>query len=208
MENVKVISHPVMAHSLTVLRDKNTEAAAFRRHANSVAHGLLLHATEQMALTETNVTTPLATTAGVRLEGTLLAVPILRAGLAMLPAVQQLIPSVRVGFIGLERDEKTAVAHQYYNKIPDQLAGQKVLIIDPMLATGGTMEDTIAAAKAKGANDITAVCIVAAPEGIARISKAHPDVKILTAAIDECLDDNKYIVPGLGDFGDRYFDTL
>ncbi len=208
MENVKVISHPVMAHSLSVLRDKTTEAAAFRRHANSVAHVLLLHATQDMELSETTITTPLAATSGFNLSGTLLAVPILRAGLAMLPAVQQLIPNVRVGFIGLERDEKTAIAHQYYNKIPENLAGQKVLIIDPMLATGGTMEDTIGAAKTKGADDIAAVCIVAAPEGIERITTAHPDVSILTAAIDERLDDKKYIVPGLGDFGDRYFDTL
>ncbi|MEM7284615.1 MAG: uracil phosphoribosyltransferase [Pseudomonadota bacterium] len=208
MENVKVVSHPVIAHSLTVLRDINTEAAAFRRHADSVAHILLQHATFDLSLRETTVTTPLAETKGYDIADTVIAVPILRAGLAMLPAVQQLIPNVRVGFIGLERDEATAVAHQYYNKIPGDLAEQRVMVIDPMLATGGTMDDTIRAAKSKGADNIVIVCIVSSPEGVERITSNHSDVTIYTAALDEKLDHRKYIVPGLGDFGDRYFDTL
>ena len=208
MENVKVISHPLMEHSISVLRSESTMAEEFRRHANSVAHVLVLHATHDLKTKQTIITTPLTTTNGCDIAEPVMAIPILRAGLAMLPAVQALIPNVRVGFIGLERDEETAIAHQYYNKIPDQLANHRVLVIDPMLATGGTMDDTIAAAKERGAEHITVVCIVCAPEGVNRIVSNHPEVEIYTAALDDHLNDKKYIVPGLGDFGDRYFDTL
>lgn len=208
MDNAKIISHPLLAHSLSALRDQITQAAPFRRHADTVAHTLVLHATRDLEVRETTIQTPLAQTTGFDIQEKILVVPILRAGLAMLPAVQQLIPHVRVGFIGLERDENTAIAHQYYNKIPADLSDHRVFVVDPMLATGGTMNDTIAAAKHKGAHHITAICIVCAPEGLSRIYANHPDVTVFTAAVDDCLDENKYIVPGLGDFGDRYFDTL
>lgn len=208
MNNAKVITHPLLLHSLTALRNQDTAAAAFRRHADTVAHTLVLNATQSLETKPVDIQTPVAETRGFDLTETIVAIPILRAGLAMLPSVQQLIPHVQVGFIGLERDEKTAVAHQYYNKIPKDLEHSRVLVLDPMLATGGTMEDTISEAKNSGASQITAVCIVCAPEGLERIGKVHPDVTVYTAAIDDRLNEQKYIVPGLGDFGDRYFDTL
>lgn len=207
MKNVSVVSHPLVDHSLTILRDKWTGTEEFRRHAGIVSKILILEATKQLALASKTIETPLASFRGKKLKDNIVVVPVLRAGLAMLFALQDFLPSVAVGFIGLERDEKTAVAREYYQKIPKLLASHIVLVIDPMLATGGSFDDTLTATKKNGAKRLMIVSIVSAPEGIARVSKKHPDVPIITAAIDTKLNDKAYIVPGLGDFGDRYFGT-
>ena len=168
---------------------------------------LLIEATKQMQLKNRTITTPLAEFIGKELQDEVVVVPVLRAGLAMLIAFQEMLPKASVGFIGLERDEKTAIAREYYKKIPKILSTHIVYVVDPMLATGGSMDDTITAVKQKGAKRIVGVSIVSAPEGIKRVSEHHPDVPIITSAIDEKLNDTAYIVPGLGDFGDRYFGT-
>lgn len=207
MKNVTVVKHPLIEHSLTILRDKNTQTEEFRRHADVVSKVLLIEALKELHLADKKIETPLTGFTGKELTDDVVVVPVLRAGLAMLTALQDLLPSVSVGFIGLERDEKTAIAREYYKKIPKIFSTHIVLVIDPMLATGGSMDDTITAVKQKGARRIVAVSIVSAPEGLARVSKSHPDVPIVTAALDKRLDDRAYIVPGLGDFGDRYFGT-
>lgn len=205
--HVHQIDHPLIAHSLSILRERDTATAAFRHHAGIVSTVMLIEATRHLALKGKSIQTPLAATLGNALAGNPVIVPVLRAGLAMLSAAQELLADAPVGFLGLERDETTAVAREYYQKFPGSLAGSTVLILDPMLATGGSLEDTITAVKAREGGDITLVCIVAAPEGIKRITTAFPDVTLYTASIDSHLDDRKYIVPGLGDFGDRYFGT-
>ena len=207
MKNVTVVSHPLIEHSLTVLRDKNTRTEEFRRHADVVSKVLLIEALKELHLKDKPIETPLAPFTGKELSDDVIVVPVLRAGLAMLTALRDFLPSMAVGFIGLERDEQTAIAREYYKKIPKIFSTHIVLVIDPMLATGGSMDDTIKAVKAKGAKRIVAVSIVSAPEGLGRVTKAHPDVPIITAALDERLNDKAYIVPGLGDFGDRYFGT-
>lgn len=207
MKNVTVVSHPLIEHSLTVLRDNNTQTEEFRRHADVVSKILLIEALKELHLADKKIETPLSSFTGKRLADDVVVVPVLRAGLAMLTALQDLLPSVSVGFIGLERDEKTAIAREYYKKIPKIFKTHIVLVIDPMLATGGSMDDTITAVKQKGAKRIVGVSIVSAPEGLERVMKTHADVPIFTSAIDVRLNANAYIVPGLGDFGDRYFGT-
>jgi uracil phosphoribosyltransferase len=207
MKQVTVVSHPILEQSLTILRDKRTKTEEFRRHADVVSKILLIEATKQMKLAQVVIETPLSKFNGKKLKDDVVVVPVLRAGLAMLFSLQEMLPEASVGFIGLERDEKTAVAREYYKKIPQILSTNIVFIVDPMLATGGSMDDTIKAVKQKGAKRIICISIVSAPEGIERVTKNHPDVPIITAAIDDHLNDTAYIVPGLGDFGDRYFGT-
>lgn len=207
MKNVTIVSHPLVEHSLTILREKTTGTEEFRRHADVVSKILLIEALKKLTLADKTIETPLAPWVGKKLLDDVIVVPVLRAGLAMLTALQDLLPTVSVGFIGLERDEKTAIAREYYKKIPKIFATHIVLVIDPMLATGGSMDDTIAAVKEKGATRIIVVSIVSAPEGLERVTKAHPEVPIITGALDERLNEKAYIVPGLGDFGDRYFGT-
>ena len=206
-QNVTVVSHPLLQHSLTILRDTKSDTAAFRRHAEIAASFLLIEATRHLHAKPIDIETPLTTTTGDQLDERLVVVPVLRAGLALLPAAQTILPDVPVGFLGLERDEQTAVAREYYRKFPNGLSDYKAIILDPMLATGGSLEETICAVKKRGCNHIILVCVVAAPEGIERVMKAHPDAQLFTAAIDSHLDERKFIVPGLGDFGDRYFGT-
>ncbi len=201
------VSHPLLSHSLTILRNKETGTEEFRRHAGIVSKILVLEATKTLATTGSKIVTPLAAFAGAKLKEEVIVVPVLRAGLAMLTSVQDVLPSAAVGFMGLERNEQTAIAREYYRKLPKIFSSHLVMVIDPMLATGGSFDDTITALKAKGAKRLLAVCIVAAPEGIRRLTKAHPDVRIVTGAVDEKLNSKAYIVPGLGDFGDRYFGT-
>lgn len=205
---ISLVTHPLIDHSLTILRRKETGTEEFRRHAGIVSKILLIEATKNLNLEVAAIVTPLAPMNGKRLKDEVVVVPVLRAGLAMLFALQDFLPAVAVGFIGLERDEKTAVAREYYQKLPQIFSTHRVIILDPMLATGGSFDDTVTAIKKKGGKRITLVCVVAAPEGIARIQKNHPDVEIFTAAIDKKLNAIKYIVPGLGDFGDRYFGTI
>lgn len=207
MEKIILVHHPLIDHSLTVLRDKNTETEEFRRHAGIVSKILLFEATKDLRMVKKKIETPLAPMVGKKLDDDVVVVPILRAGLAMLFAIQDFLPAVVVGFIGLERDEKTAIAREYYQKLPKIFSTHTVIILDPMLATGGSFDDTVNALKRKGAKRLVLVCIVAAPEGIKRVIQNHPDVVIYTAAIDQSLNAQKYIVPGLGDFGDRYFGT-
>ena len=207
MKNLTVVTHPLIDHSLTILRDKTTKTEEFRRHADVVSKILIIDATTRMKLQDKIIDTPLTSFSGKELADHVIVVPVLRAGLAMLFAMQEILPKASVGFIGLERDEKTAIAREYYKKIPKILASNIVFVVDPMLATGGSMDDTISAVKQRGAKRIVAVSIVSAPEGVARIAEKHPDVPVITAVLDEILNEQKYIVPGLGDFGDRYFGT-
>lgn len=207
MKQVTVIFHPLIEHSLTILRNRDTKTEEFRRHADVVSKILLIEATGKMLLKDKAIETPLSPFLGKELKDDVVVVPVLRAGLAMLFALQEMLPAASVGFIGLERDEKTAIAREYYKKIPVILSTNIVIVVDPMLATGGSMDDTIKAVKEKGAKRIIGVSIVSAPEGIERLTRNHPDVPIVTAALDKHLNDKAYIVPGLGDFGDRYFGT-
>lgn len=207
MKNVTIVTHPLIEHSLTILRDKKTTTEAFRRHADVVSKVLLIEALKELHLKDKDIETPLSSFTGHEFADDVVVVPVLRAGLAMLTALRELLPTMSVGFIGLERDEKTAIAREYYKKIPKIFSTHIVLVIDPMLATGGSMDDTITAVKQKGATRIVGVSIVSAPEGLARVTKMHPEVPIFTSALDERLNDKAYIVPGLGDFGDRYFGT-
>lgn len=168
---------------------------------------LATEATRDIPTAQASVTTPLGPAAGRRVTGDVVVVPVLRAGLGMLDAVLELIPSARVGHIGLQRDELTAVASQYYAKLPSDLSRSFVLMIDPMLATGGSAVAALDLLRKSGARDVRMICIVAAPEGIALVEQHHPDVHIFTPAVDEGLNPHKFIVPGLGDFGDRLYGT-
>ena len=207
-DRIRLVSHPLLDHSLTILRDRETRTADFRRHAGIVSTVLLIEAMRALRVEVKTIETPLEAMAGRQLSGNLMVVPVLRAGLAMLFAAQELLLDVPVGFLGLERDEETAVAREYYRKFPvSPEGGWDALVLDPMLATGGSLEETITAVLKRGCKHITLACIVSAPEGIERIMQAFPSVALYTAAIDTRLNDRKYIVPGLGDFGDRYFGT-
>jgi len=192
---------------MTVLRDKQTRADEFRRHADIVAKLLLIEAAKDLTTGKLTIDTPLAPFDGQSLKSRVIVVPILRAGISMLSAAYELLPSIAVGFVGLVRDEKTAIADKYYEKIPKINSDDNIFVVDPMLATGGSMDEALNIVKAGGAKKITVVTIVCAPEGLERVAKNHPDVPIITAAVDEKLDSKAYIVPGLGDFGDRYFGT-
>jgi len=208
MDTVTLVSHPLIEHSLTVLRDKHCTTAEFRHHAGIVSKILTIEATKGLHVIPKTVQTPLAPFKGKKLKNDVVIVPVLRSGLAMLMELQDFLPSAVVGFIGLARDEKTAQAREYYQNLPKIFASHTVLLIDPMLATGGSFIESIAMLRGKGAKNITIICIVSAPEGIQRLANAYPDLHIYTAAIDKKLNERKFIVPGLGDFGDRYFGTV
>src|SRR5579862_6043394 len=204
--SLTLLDHPLARHLVTQLRASDTEPEAFRRHARTLTNMLVVEATRGMRTDAYTVRTPLADTQGHRLSERLAVVPVLRAGLGMLESAVELFPHVSVGYIGLERHEETAVAHSYYCKLPD-LSGVFTLCMDPMLATGGSASQAVALIKASGGLRIAMVCVVAAPEGVARMAADHPDVAVYAAALDQCLDPRKYIVPGLGDFGDRLYGT-
>jgi uracil phosphoribosyltransferase len=203
---VTVVDHPLAEHLLTSLRDRTTPPAVFRTLAKRLALALTLEALRDLPTEEVVVDTPLETTRGGVL-GDLVAVPILRAGLGMLEAVTELFPEVAVGYIGLERDEASLLPQSYYRKLPE-VDGRHVLVLDPMLATGGSGSAALAAVKDAGSpSSIRFVCVVSAPEGIAKLQADHPDIPITTAAVDRELNEHGYILPGLGDFGDRLFGT-
>jgi len=204
---IVVVEHPLIAQALTHLRDRDTDADAFQRHARVAAQILALEALRDLPMRPVEIQTPLETTMGVALARGVVFVPVLRSGLAMLDAVRSFFPGSKVGFVGMERDEKTAQAHQYYSKLPMQLAGSRVVILDPMLATGGSALATLNLLDARGALDISVACIVAAPEGVRALNAAYPNARIWTCALDRALDERKFILPGLGDFGDRYYGT-
>jgi len=201
-----LLDHPLAAHFVTHLRDKTTKPATFRTLTYQLSLLLAMEATRDLATAEKSVETPLEPITGRVLAQPLVVVPVLRAGLGMVQPFLDLFPDVSVGYIGLERDHETARAHSYYCKLPP-LAGNRVLVIDPMLATGGSAAQALALVKAGGAIDPHLVCIVAAPEGAAEVERHHPGVVIHTAALDRTLNVRKYILPGLGDFGDRLYGT-
>ncbi len=202
-----LVEHPLVHDALATLRDAATPPALFRRMAVRISLILAAEATRGLPSTAGTVITPLGPAPARRIVDDVVVVPVLRAGLGMLDAVLELIPSARVGHIGLQRDELTAVASQYYSKLPGDLSRSFVLMIDPMLATGGSAVSALDLLRQCGARNVHLVCIVAAPEGVALVERRHPDVQIFTPAVDERLNDHKFIVPGLGDFGDRLYGT-
>lgn len=202
-----VVAHPLVEDVLMALRDKRTPSADFRRLARRLSLLLVAEATRDLPLTATTVDTPLETAPAKRLASRVVAVPVLRAGIGMLDAFLELVPSAAVGYFGLERNEETAVARRYYEKVPKNLEDAVVFLLDPMLATGGSAALAIDGLKGLGARRIRLLSIVAAPEGVAHLAAAEPDVTIYAAAVDRGLNDRKFILPGLGDFGDRLFGT-
>ena len=201
-----LVEHPLAQHLLTRLRDVETEPPLFRTLAKRLTTALVLEAIRDLPTVEVDIRTPLEPTRGTAISPDLVAVPILRAGLGMLEAVTELFPEVSVGYVGLERDERTLQPTSYYEKLPP-LGGRQVLLLDPMLATGGSAAAACAGIAARDPADIRFVCVVAAPEGVARMGREHPTVRIFAAALDRELNDRGYILPGLGDFGDRLFGT-
>jgi uracil phosphoribosyltransferase len=205
---VHLVDHPLVHDALASLRNKRTEPEYFRRAATRISVLLAAEALRDIATTAITVDTPLGPAEGCTIGPDVVVVPVLRAGLGMLDAVLELVPDARVGHIGLQRDEMTAVASQYYSKLPAGLDTAYVMMIDPMLATGGSAVAALDLLRLAGARSIRIICIVAAPEGIALVERHHPDVAIYTPAVDRGLNEHKYIVPGLGDFGDRLYGTL
>ena len=203
-----IVDHPLVHDALMELRDVSTGPPEFRRAANRISVLLAAEALKDVPSSATSVTTPLGPAQGRRVTTDVVVVPVLRAGLGMLDAVLELLPAARVGHIGLQRDEATAIASKYYTKLPSGLARSYVLMIDPMLATGGSAVAAIDLIKAAGAATIRMICIVAAPEGVALVEKSHPDVSVYTPVVDRELNPHKFIVPGLGDFGDRLYGTV
>ncbi len=203
---IEVVHHPLVKHILTRLRDATTEPAQFRALARQLTLLLAIEATRDLPIREHTVQTPLEPTQGHSLAQPIVAVPILRAGLGMLEAITELFTEVRVGYIGLERDEATAVARAYYCKLPP-IGESRVLLLDPMLATGGSAAQAIEVLLKAGAQDIVHICVVAAPEGVRLLNERFPQVRIVAASIDRGLNDRKFILPGLGDFGDRLYGT-
>jgi uracil phosphoribosyltransferase len=205
---VHLVDHPLVHDALVSLRNKHTPPEQFRRAATRISVLLGAEALRDVATAATTVDTPIGPASGLRIGADVVVVPVLRAGLGMLDAVLELVPHARVGHIGLQRDELTAIASQYYSKLPANLAGSYVVMIDPMLATGGSAVAALHLLRRAGAGAIRIICIVAAPEGIALVERQYPDVLIYTPAVDDRLDERKYIVPGLGDFGDRLYGTV
>ena len=208
MANVTITNHPLIQHKLTLLRDKNTGSKEFRALVSEIATLMCYEATRDLPLAEVEVETPVAIAKTKVISGTTLAfVPILRAGLGMVEGALELVPAARVGHIGLYRDEETFQPIEYYFKMPENVSQREVLIIDPMLATGGSASATISRLKEEGVKKIKLLCVVAAPEGINLIEKDHPDVQIYCATVDRTLNESAYILPGLGDAGDRVYGT-
>ena len=207
MKGVTVIAHPLVQHNLTRLRDKRTQPQEFRRLLGEIASLMLYEATRSFATRPASVQTPLAPARGFRIKRDVVLVPVLRAGLGMLDSILQLIPNARVGFIGLKREETTLRAQFYHKSLPKNLSRFEVILIDPMLATGGSAVAALDLLAEQGAKQVRLVNLVAAPEGIHRVRKSYPQLPIFTAAIDRRLNNKGYILPGLGDVGDRLFGT-
>ncbi len=204
--SLRLLNHPLAEHLITHLRDKTTKPVLFRNLSYQLTLLLALEATRDLETVEKNIETPLASCKGRVLARPLVVVPILRAGLGMLQPFQDVFPDISVGYIGLERDHETAVARNYYFKLPS-VRDARTLVVDPMLATGGSASHAISAIKERGAEEITLVCIIGAPEGVERVRQDHPEVPIVLGILDAGLNDQKYILPGLGDFGDRLYGT-
>ncbi len=204
--NLHVVDHPLARHYLTVLRNKDTRPEEFRAATRRLAYTMIMEATAEAPETRVDIETPLEPAAGWVVEN-MVAVAVLRAGLGLLDAVLDLIPEVQVGFAGVQRDEETVLPQEYYTKFP-VMDDATVLVLEPMLATGGSLSWAVSKIKESGARRITALCVVTAPEGVKRMEEDHPDVRIVAAASDRELNDSAYILPGLGDMGDRLFGTF
>ena len=204
--NAVLVEHPISKQALTVLRDSESTINQFREACSQVVPVVLLEATKDIELKKKQIKTPLCETDGYTLKNDIVLIPILRAGISMLDSAMRFMPFAKVGYFGMQRDEKTAIASTYYHKLPN-IKGADVILLDPMLATGGSAEYALSEISKLGPKSLSFCCIVSAPEGINRLSAKFPDVRIYTLAIDEKLDENAYIVPGLGDFGDRFHGT-
>ena len=208
MSKFQVIEHPLIQHKLTIMRKKETTTREFKQLLDEISMLMGYEITRNLPTEDVEIETPICKTVQKKISGKKLAiVPILRAGLGMVDGLLRLVPVARVGHIGLYRDPETHLPVEYYCKMPPELEERQVIIVDPMLATGGSASDAIAMVKAKGAKSIMMMCLVASPEGVKKVQEDHPDVDIYAAALDECLNDHAYIVPGLGDAGDRIFGT-
>ncbi|WP_306116129.1 MULTISPECIES: uracil phosphoribosyltransferase [unclassified Roseovarius] len=207
-QHLTVVNHPLIQHKLTLMREKDTSTAVFRQLLREISQLLAYEVTDQLPMTTRRIETPLQEMDAPALDGRKLAlISILRAGNGLLDGMLELIPSARVGFVGLYRDEETLKPVQYYFKVPDHMDERLVIVVDPMLATGNSSAAAVDLLKQSGAKDIRFLCLLAAPEGVARMKEAHPDVPIVTASLDEKLNEVGYILPGLGDAGDRMFGT-
>lgn len=207
MKNVHLISHPLIEHKLSLLRDKNTEPFQFRLLVDEITYLMLFEATRDLSLKDVAIETPVAKCKAKKLNSSIMICPILRAALGMLDSIFKLIPDASVGFLGFQRNEKTLEAEFYYAKLPSDYEKRVAIVIDPMFATGGTAIDAANFLKEKGVKDIRFLSIVSAPEGLEKFNKIHPDIPVYTTSIDEGLNEHGYIVPGLGDAGDRVFNT-
>ncbi len=209
LDHLTVVKHPLIQHKLTLMREKDTPTAVFRQLLREISQLLAFEITRELPMTTKRIETPLKEMDAPTLDGPKLAlVSILRAGNGLLDGVLELIPSARVGFVGLYRDEETLQPVQYYFKVPEGLENRLVIAVDPMLATGNSSAAAVSLLKDSGAKNIRFLCLLAAPEGVARMKEAHPDVPIVTAALDDHLNEKGYIVPGLGDAGDRMYGTI
>lgn len=207
MPDLRVVDHPLLADRIAVLRDETTDRSGFRRALRAAAVLLAVEAARDLATVEASVRTPLEETATRRIAGDVVLVPVLRAGLGMLDAFLDVVPAARVGHIGLERDEVSLQPRRYFERLPDEVPAARTIVLDPMLATGGSAVHALTALREAGARELTLVVLVAAPEGAAAVHAAHPDVPIVTAVLDRELDGDGFIRPGLGDAGDRVFGT-
>lgn len=205
--SITILDHPLAEDLLTILRDRETEPPQFRQIAERLGYLLVAEALSDMPTDEVDIATPLEATVGTKLHRPVVAVAVLRAGLGLLESVLTLVPDAAIGFAGVQRDEETAQPIEYYTKFPT-LDTARVLVLEPMLATGGSLSWAVDKVEENGAKDITAVCVVAAPEGVDRMKNDHPGVRIVAASLDRELNENFYIAPGLGDMGDRLFGTL
>ncbi|MDJ0653771.1 MAG: uracil phosphoribosyltransferase [Xanthomonadales bacterium] len=201
------VTHPCVQHKLALIRDEETGHKKFRELATEITMFVCYEALKGVQLKEVQVQTPVGPASCRKIASDLVVIPILRAGVGMMDGILDLIPTARVGFVGLYRDEETKIPVEYYQKLPVESENALYIVVDPMLATGGSMVATLDMLKQKGVDNIVVVCIVAAPEGLQAVEQAHPDVSVYTAAVDSHLNDHKYIVPGLGDAGDRLFGT-
>jgi len=209
MNNFTLVKHPLISHWITVLRDKTTKPSNFRTAMDNVTQYLFIEASQQLPVHDIDVETPLAMTTGEELDTQVVLVPILRAGQGMVDPILRQVPNARVGYLGMYRDEESFSPVSYYFKLPEIEDRAHIFVIDPMLATGGSSSLALTHVKKKtNSEHITFLCIIAAPEGVERLNKEHPDVHILTTALDERLNENAFIVPGLGDAGDRQYNTL
>ncbi len=204
---LEVLNHPLITHKLSQMRDKNTHTKDFREHLDEIAELMAYEVCRDLPVKPVDIETPIGPCTGYALSKEVVIVPILRAGIGLLDGIRRLVPTAKVGFIGLYRDEETLEPHEYFAKFPKALDEAIVMVVDPMLATGGSAVAAIDMIKKRGAKQIKLVCLVGVPEGVKAVQEAHPDVDIYLAAMDDHLNENGYIVPGLGDAGDRIFGT-